>query len=381
PLIIRLMDSATQRQARQNALCSEALDAQEAGDLENACRGFLAAVRTGPSNPVPLLFLGHALAQNDERERAAAAWSLAADRDARIINAWRHGAREDIAVRSKAADSGIRQWFTALHQQAMDAFAQRHPPAQFERIRDAVWCQTHDGEIEFQAVEQRPYVFYVPDLAPLTVFTHREAPWLKALEAAFEDILNEYRAAHADTKGHVRPYLDWPVDRTNPLANLAQSDAWGALHLFKQSEPNASVLAKFPKTLEALHELPLLEVGGHPREVLFSVLAGGERINPHYGLANTDATVHLPLIVPGPAALRVVDGTYPWEPGRALAFDDSFLHESWNDAEQARVTLLFEAWHPDLSPIECDAVQFAFEYRDRWNRRRQDLMLGTTTQR
>lgn len=370
------MNDASTAQSRQNALCARALDAELAGQLDSAVADYIDAVRIDLGNPVPLLYLGYALAAQGDEERAAAAWSLAADRDNRVINAWRGQVREDISIRSKAAHDGIRRWFTRLHERALHGFASQRPAADVARIEAAIWVQTHDGELSFRTPAQQPHVFYVPELAPVSVFDRAQVPWLGQLEDAFEIICEEYLAACNLMDGHVRPYLDWKIADGNPLAHLAESRAWAALHLYKQSAPNPQVIAHFPRTLAALRELPLLEVEGHPREVLFSVLGPGQHIKPHFGLANTDATVHLPLIVPGESALRVADETYPWELGKALAFDDSFLHESWNRADGDRVTLLFEAWHPDLSGDEREAVQACFESRAAWNLLRPQLALG-----
>ncbi len=360
----------------QNALCNRALDAELSGRLDDAVADYIRAVRLDARNPVPLLYLGHAYALQGREENAAAAWSLAADRNPRVINAWRGKVREDIATRSKAADQAIRHWFTQLHRHTLAQFAREHASAEVGRIEHAVWVQTHDEPVSFQDPAQQPHVFYVPSLAPIAVFDHTDAPWLATLEAAFDEIRDEYLSACDAVQGALRPYLDWEIEAGYPLAHLAQNRAWTALHLYKQSVPNPEVIARFPRTVAALRKLPLLEVDGHPREVLFSVLAGGEHIKPHYGLANTDATVHLPLLVPGAAALRVGDEIYHWEAGKALAFDDSFLHESWNRGEESRVTLLFEAWHPDLSVDERRAVQASFEGRDRWNGQRSRLALG-----
>lgn len=42
-----------------------------------------------------------------------------------------------------------------------------------------------------------------------------------------------------------------------------------------------------------------------------------------------------------------------------MVFDDSFQHEAWNDnAEQPRLVLIFDIWHPDLTPSEVKFLQF-----------------------
>ena len=117
--------------------------------------------------------------------------------------------------------------------------------------------------------------------------------------------------------------------------------------------------------------MPLCETANGPSEILFSVLQGGKRIPPHFGMSNTDVTVHMPLIAPPQSAIRVLDDTYAWQEGRVFAFDDAFEHESWNDSSETRVNLLFEAWHPDLAADERQAITAVFEARASWNRCRR----------
>jgi aspartyl/asparaginyl beta-hydroxylase (cupin superfamily) len=48
---------------------------------------------------------------------------------------------------------------------------------------------------------------------------------------------------------------------------------------------------------------------------------------PHCGPTNHRLRLHLPLLVPPGAALRVGDETRPWVEGKVLMLDDSFTHE------------------------------------------------------
>lgn len=51
-----------------------------------------------------------------------------------------------------------------------------------------------------------------------------------------------------------------------------------------------------------------------------------------------------------------VDGqVLPLYPGHCLIFDDSFLHEAFNFSQsEPRLALIFDIWHPDLSPEEVN---------------------------
>jgi aspartyl/asparaginyl beta-hydroxylase (cupin superfamily) len=85
---------------------------------------------------------------------------------------------------------------------------------------------------------------------------------------------------------------------------------------------------------------------------VFSILEPRTRIPPHTGVNNARLICHLPLIVPPGCGFRVGAETRAWEPGKAFVFDDTIEHEAWNDSERMRVVLIFDIWHPDLTPPE-----------------------------
>ena len=37
-------------------------------------------------------------------------------------------------------------------------------------------------------------------------------------------------------------------------------------------------------------------------------------------------------------------------------FDDTIEHEAWNESDKLRVVLIFDIWHPHLSPAERELV-------------------------
>ncbi|HEX5239179.1 MAG TPA: aspartyl/asparaginyl beta-hydroxylase domain-containing protein, partial [Sphingomicrobium sp.] len=43
-------------------------------------------------------------------------------------------------------------------------------------------------------------------------------------------------------------------------------------------------------------------------------------------------------------------------PGEAFVFDDTIEHEAANPTDELRVVLIFDVWHPDLTPAEREAV-------------------------
>jgi len=89
---------------------------------------------------------------------------------------------------------------------------------------------------------------------------------------------------------------------------------------------------------------------------MFSLLAPGAHIPPHHGVANIRLVCHLPLIVPPGCWFRVGADRRDWEVGKAWVFDDTIEHEAMNPSDRLRVILIVDAWHPDLSPAEREAV-------------------------
>lgn len=360
--------------AQQFELCANGFAAESAGNLEQAISLYREALELDASNPAPYLYLGYARANLGELDAAIQAYSLAADISANTVNAWRNpDLPVDMRTRSQHADNSIRTHFTLLHKQALDEFHQQNPAANIDRVYAAIWCATHDQAFDYRHEDQRPHLFYVPDLAPVSVFDPSDYGWCADLEAETDKIREEFIALWQNPAISGAPYID---DNATALdANwqpLINSNNWSSLHLYRENERFSQVIENAPLTDAALAKVPLLTTTyGQPRELLFSVLEGQQHIPPHYGLANTDMTVHLPLIIPEDAAIKVAGVTYPWQEGKLFLFDDAFIHESWNRSTETRVTLLFAAWHPDLTEDEQEAVAYSFEKREIWNQARR----------
>jgi aspartate beta-hydroxylase len=44
---------------------------------------------------------------------------------------------------------------------------------------------------------------------------------------------------------------------------------------------------------------------------------------------------------------------------QCLIFDDSFVHEAWNDSDEVRAVLIFDLWNPYLQEPEREAMSAA----------------------
>ena len=200
--------------------------------------------------------------------------------------------------------------------------------------------------------DSKSLIYHYPNLAPIEFFDRAEFPWLDRIEAATDEIRDEFLAILRAEEGFT-PYITYPPDVPhNQWAELNNSPRWSAFHLYKMGQLIEENAAKCPQTMLALAGAPQPDQPGRTPSAMFSLLKPKTHIPPHTGVTNVRLVTHLALIIPEGCRFRVGNDTRQWVPGRALVFDDTIEHEAWNDSDQLRVVLIFDIWHPQLSPAE-----------------------------
>ena len=244
----------------------------------------------------------------------------------------------------------------AIHRQMLQCLLDRHGEEAVRRIRLAI-AHFHGDKVPWQHELQRPTFLYVPGLPPTPWFEREQFPWVQAFEERADAIRAEYDQVAAGRKARLMPYVT--ADQNAPKeswGHLVGTDGWLSLHVLKggrRVEPNASDM---PTTMEALKLADLPRCAGSCPEAFFSVLAPRTRIPPHHGLTNYKLVGHLALDIPADCGIRVGAQERTWNRGKCLFFDDSFVHDAWNDSGERRVVLIFDIWHPALSEIEKSAL-------------------------
>ena len=200
--------------------------------------------------------------------------------------------------------------------------------------------------------DSQSLIYHYPNLAPIEFFDRAEFPWLDPIEAATDEIRDEFLAILAAEEGFT-PYITYPADvPQNQFAELNNSPRWSAFHLYKMGKLIEENAAKCPGTMRRLQGAPQPDQPGRTPSAMFSLLKPKTRIPPHTGVTNVRLVTHLPLIVPEGCGFRVGNETRQWVPGKAWVFDDTIEHEAWNDSDKLRVVLIFDIWHPRLTPPE-----------------------------
>ena len=200
--------------------------------------------------------------------------------------------------------------------------------------------------------DSQSVTYHFPNLAPIEFFDRSLFPWLDPIEAATDAIRDEFlQVLHAE-EGFT-PYISYPDDVPhNQFAELNNSPRWSAFHLYKMGKCVEENAAKCPVTMKLLEGAPQPDQPARTPSAMFSLLKPRTIIPAHNGVTNVRLVTHLPLIVPEGCSFRVGNDTREWIPGKAWVFDDTIEHEARNDSDKLRVVLIFDIWHPHLTPPE-----------------------------
>lgn len=219
-----------------------------------------------------------------------------------------------------------------------------------ERFRNNVMRKTH-------VWHSQPTHYHYPGLVEREFHPRSRFPWLAELEANTSIIRAEMEAALQSTRAELVPYLDYSEhEALAQWRELNSNPDWTAIHLIKRGEVNPANADLCPRTMEILARMPQPEISNASANAMFSLLAPGKSIPPHVGVNNTRLLCHLPLVVPPGCWFRVGAETRLWREGEAFVFDDTIEHEAANPSDKLRVVLIFDIWHPDLTPLEQQAV-------------------------
>jgi len=208
-----------------------------------------------------------------------------------------------------------------------------------------------------RAYHSEPTDFQFPELTEREFHPRRLFPWIEKLEAATDAITTEFRSVMAAERAELVPYVQFedhaPMDQWRPLN---RNPDWTAIHLIQHGSLVEANARHCPETMALLAHLPQPDIPGASPNAMFSLLAPKTVIPPHVGISNTRLVCHLPLIVPEGCWFRVGAQTREWKPGEAFVFDDTMEHEAANPSDELRVVFICDVWHPDLSPVEREAV-------------------------
>jgi|GEM_PF-853035 len=166
----------------------------------------------------------------------------------------------------------------------------------------------------------------------------------KALEDNFEAILDEFLRLRERMGAH-------PDDNS-----LTGGGRWKGAFLYQvRGLRDDQICDLCPRTAAVLDSLNLCKNFGF---AMFSDLAPGSVFEAHTGSSNLRLRHHLGLVVPDDpnCIISVAGERRPWQVGKAMAFDDSYIHHVEQKADKSRAVLIVDVWHPDLNEQERETL-------------------------
>ena len=148
---------------------------------------------------------------------------------------------------------------------------------------------------------------------------------------------------------------------------LVQHGCWQKLELWSRGRRNTGACALLPTATSIIERHSGSTVMlDPPGRAYLSLMTPMTQVSPHCGPSNHRLRLHLPVIVPiaranQPLGIKVAGTLIEWTAGKAVVFDDSFMHSVDFDpepgadplthmsAQGARVVLVIDLWHPQAT--------------------------------
>lgn len=266
-----------------------------------------------------------------------------------LFHSWR---RHKILAPSK---SELRM---GLADDVVPAIMQRFPGGEVGRVVDA-WERIRSGAVvenEWDDKGSQVATSYIADLYTEPWHDVNRYPWItSALESNASVIREEVQSVCSQESGE--PGGEWLLAAGED--SQAYGLGWRKIVLQEDRVWKSANCDLFPRTAD------IIRAAGVPSvEVFFAKQQANSGVAPHTESTNFYVTAHLALQIPGEDCCRILVGKEKrtWTEGKALAFDPSFVHEMRNDdGTSDQLGLVVKFWHPDITPVERNALQFIFD--------------------
>lgn len=163
-------------------------------------------------------------------------------------------------------------------------------------------------------------------------------PWVGEVEAEWRTIRAELDKVLA--RQHQLPSFQ---DISTDVKTITTDSRWKTFFLVGFGIRSEQNIRQCPETWRILQKIPDL------RTAMFSIFEPGKHLPPHRGPYNGLLRLHLGLIIPEQRdriAIRIDQQVCHWAEGKALVFDDAYIHEAWNHTDKTRVILFVDFVKP-----------------------------------
>lgn len=230
---------------------------------------------------------------------------------------------------------------------------QRYTSADLERVEQSINILKGGPKPADADPRQIATSLYFPGISAKPWHEPEDFAWVPIMEAAYAPIKAELLAL-IEKDLEFNPYQ-------HPYTKEQGWKGWDTFSLYRVNKWNEERCKHCPETVKAINSTPR-----GLRECMFTKLHPGSHITPHSGGSNAVLTCHLGLVIPPGCEIRVDSEIRGWTEGKCLIFDDSYMHEVWHRGTETRMVILWDIWHPDLTPIEIEVLQLIFPIVDKY---------------
>lgn len=166
-----------------------------------------------------------------------------------------------------------------------------------------------------------------------TFYDTRDYPWIQDFEKHYPQIRSELDTILSQPQ--FTP--SWESISNDP--NVRVGDSWRVFIFKAYKNRSARNCNLCPQTAALIDKYPEITTAW------FSILAPHKNIPEHRGPYNGVLRYHLALQIPQDpttCGIRVGQDIRQWEAGKSLLFDDTHLHEVWNNSDEVRVVLFID---------------------------------------
>ncbi|MEN9867214.1 MAG: hypothetical protein RL748_2804 [Pseudomonadota bacterium] len=224
---------------------------------------------------------------------------------------------------------------------------------QLDRLKGMLDIWAHRRKAVLQPLQQVKDDLFWPDLEHDTAwFDNSLFPISADMEAAYPELLEELKMLQGRNMfahyGAAKP--GDPALAGNPIGWKQFSLLEGSNIFHKKNCELAPVAARIAQLA--------IEKNAAVLQVSYLTLGPGDVLAPHVDIGNFLTSCHLGLEVPENCALKVGSEERPWINGKCITFNNSYIHSAYNRSNVVRYTFIVHALHPDLTPVEKQAVKF-----------------------
>ena len=178
-----------------------------------------------------------------------------------------------------------------------------------------------------------------------TFYDTQKFSWVEKIEAMAPEIMRELEAVM-----HSYEVIPQLKDLSAEQERIVTGNRWKSYFFYAYGQPVEKNIKNCPQTVQALHQIPGMVTA------FYSILEPNTQLIPHRGTYKGVLRYHLALKVPADVtdcALKIGNETRHWQTGSSLVFDDSYLHEAWNNTGEVRVVLFVDFIRPLPFPLSA----------------------------